>query len=408
MKKGAQHTMRADPLPLATAVSSEALSPRERIDWSQLWYPGPRRVFTEAELARAGGDRPSRTFLVMMSITFAMLAEGVLQRAPEGEVARLTGLMVAFAFATYRGAMWLWRNPTRWRLLMATVTSWVLMSLFLAGLFWRMDKGPALDWFFFTTMGSVWLSNIGFWFVAVYRSQQVDARLRELDERDRAIALARQLATAQIQPHFLFNSLASLQHWVDTRDERAGPMLASLTGYLRATLPLFDRPELTLGEELEAARRYLEVMQARLGARLRWEIDAEPAALTAVLPPGVLLTLVENAVEHGVSPQLSGGVVRITARVQVGDLLQVDVADDGPGLRGELSAEGAAAGPGQVGLANTRARLAQAFGPRASLALSNAAEGGCVARIVLPIGLGATPTTTATTAATVIVHPTAP
>jgi sensor histidine kinase YesM len=335
----------------------------ERIDWSQLWYPGPTRVFTPAELARAGGDLPSRTFLVMLAITVAIIAQGILQRAPEGETARLTGLLIGACIGIYHGGLMLWRHPTRKRLFWLTMGAALVYTGFAFGLVWRMADGPARDWVFATVSASFWISSIAFWFVAVYRAHQIEARLRELDERERAIDLARQLATAQIQPHFLFNSLASLQHWVDTRDDRAGPMLASLTGYLRATLPLFERRSLTLGEELEAARRYLEVMRARLGERLRFDIDAgDPALLDSALPPGVVLTLVENAVEHGVAPRLGGG-------------------HDGPGLPGGAPA----AGPGHLGLANTRARLAQAFGEAATLELHNAPEGGCIARLTFPL-----------------------
>jgi LytS/YehU family sensor histidine kinase len=107
------------------------------------------------------------------------------------------------------------------------------------------------------------LVSLGWWFLTLYRAHQIEGRLRELAERERAVALAGQLMAAQIQPHFLFNSLASLQHWVQTQDPRAAPMLEALTGFLRATLPLFNRPSLTLGEELQAVRSYLQVMQAR-------------------------------------------------------------------------------------------------------------------------------------------------
>ncbi|MFZ5547786.1 MAG: sensor histidine kinase [Pseudomonadota bacterium] len=353
----------------------------ERIDWSQLWYPGPTRVFTPAELARAGGDLPSRTFLVMLAITAAILSQAVLQEAPGAELARLTAMLIAMCIGGYRGGVWLWREPTRKRLFRLSMVVGLLYTAFAFGLVWRMPPGSARSWVFGTLTAGFWLCTVGFWFVAVYRAHQIEARLRELDERDRAIDLARQLATAQIQPHFLFNSLASLQHWVDTRDDRAGPMLASLTGYLRATLPLFERRSLTLGEELEAARRYLEVMQARLGERLRFSIEVdEPVLLQAALPPGVLLTLVENAVEHGVAPRLSGGVVQLRLH-RAGPGVQVEVADDGPGLA-QGSIEPA---PGHVGLANTRARLAQAFGERARLVLANAPEGGCVARLELPM-----------------------
>ena len=209
----------------------------------------------------------------------------------------------------------------------------------------------------------------------------IEARLREIDERERAVGMALQLASAQIQPHFLFNSLASLLHWVQAKDDRAAPMLQALTGFLRATLPLFNQPRLALGDEAQAAAQYLEVMRLRLGDRLQYRLAIEPAAAGAQVPPGLLLTLAENAVEHGVMPSLRGASIEVTAR-RVGDELQLTVTDTGPGLPPER-ADGKWPADG-VGLANTRARLAQAFGARAGLSLANAPSGGCVAAIHLP------------------------
>ncbi|MEK8030887.1 histidine kinase [Ideonella sp. DXS29W] len=364
-------------------MSTPAPSP-DRIDWSQLWYPGPTRVFTDEEMARAGTDRPTRTFLMITAISIAPAAQALLQQAPDGEVPRLTGLLVAAIFAAYRAGMWLWWRPSRRRLMVLTLIYMGVFFTFALGLRWRMSPGAAREWML-TTFGILCsLSCLGFWFLSFFRAQQIEARLTEQDERARTRAVAGQLATAQIQPHFLFNSLASLQHWVDTRDDRAGPMLASLTGYLRATLPLFERSLLPLCDEVEAVRRYLEVMQARLGARLQFSVELPPDRAAALLPPGVLLTLVENAVEHGVSPRLSGGQVRVQARAEDDGATTVQVVDDGPGLPAD-DPDGTRIAHGRVGLANTRARLAQAFGERARLTLVNAPEGGCVATLYLPV-----------------------
>jgi LytS/YehU family sensor histidine kinase len=247
--------------------------------------------------------------------------------------------------------------------------------LLAAGLRWRVDDPELRRWAFGLCWGTAVLVTVVLWFLAVYRSDQIAARLRELDERDRAVAMARQLATAQIRPHFLFNSLASLQHWVQTRDERAASLLEALTGFLRATLPLFERSQLKIADELEAARHYLQVMQLRLGERLRWTVRIDPRAAGIEVPPGLLLTLVENAVEHGVQASLRGATVGVAVELQ-GSRLRIDVIDDGPGP-GRSAADG-------VGLSNTRARLAQAFGPAATLVLQPRAEGGCLARIEIP------------------------
>lgn len=354
----------------------------DRIDWSQLWYPGPRRVFSAAEMARAGGDQPSRTFTMVLAVNLAVFAQALLFNAPRGQGARLLGILVAIFVCAYQGGMLLWRRPTRRLLMQLSFAAVAVYAAFALGLKWRMAAGPDRLWLFYAAATAFSASLIGFWFVTVFRSQQIEARLRELDERDRAVALARQLATAQVKPHFVFNTLASMQHWVDTGDARAAPLLRSLTGYLRATLPLFERTELSLADELEAVRRYLEVMQARWGARLAWSVQAEDDALLreAALPPGALLTLVENAVEHGVGARLSGGAVTVTARRQGPGRLAVEILDNGPGC----GATGAEPGPGQLGLANTRARMAQAFGEAAQLTHTNPPEGGCLARLEWP------------------------
>lgn len=348
----------------------------ERIDWSQLWYPGPRRTFTAAELARAGGDRPSRTFVMILAVNAIAPATLVLQLAPASVVWTLAVLLLLMTAAAWRIAMTLWRAPSRQRLLQ---TSLGLVGFFLVSVLVARGAGlPAADsrWLGNVVAGSVALAAVALWFVTSFRAHQIEARLRELDERERAIDMARQLATAQIQPHFLFNSLASLQHWVDSGDPRASSLLRSLSGYLRATLPLFKREKLTLGEELDAAARYLEVMQARLGERLRFSIDAEADARAQAVPPGLLLTLVENAVEHGVGPSLSGADVHVAAR-RDGDSLVVEVSDSGAGLPAVVI-EG-------VGLANSRARLAQAFGDAGRLQLLPRPEGGTVARLTMPL-----------------------
>jgi LytS/YehU family sensor histidine kinase len=222
---------------------------------------------------------------------------------------------------------------------------------------------------------------LGLWFIIVYRHQFIASRLRELDERDKSLEMARRLAAAQLEPHFLFNTLAGLQHWVQTQDERAAPLLAALTGYLRATLPLFDRPLLAAADELVAIERYLQVMQARLGpARLRFRIEVGEAARRVLLPPGLLLTLVENAVQHGVEPLIAGGEVVLRGSVldsAAGDEALFEVMDTGSGPAADLR-EG-------VGLGNVRQRLALTCGPRARLVIAPAAGGGCRAEIRVPV-----------------------
>jgi signal transduction histidine kinase len=195
------------------------------------------------------------------------------------------------------------------------------------------------------------------------RSQQTEAQLSAL--------------SAQIEPHFLFNTLANVKRLYETHPERGRHMLVALIAYLRAALPGMRRHESTLAEELELVRHYLAILQMRMGERLTFAIDAAPELLSARLPTLVLPTLVENAIKHGLSPLPEGGHIDIRARPADDGGLTVEVADTGQGF-------GAASGGAGVGLANTRARLAGRFGDAAALELEGALPHGVVARVRLP------------------------
>jgi hypothetical protein len=204
--------------------------------------------------------------------------------------------------------------------------------------------------------------------------QRALVQLQLLHERDAAARQASEarlhLLQAQIQPHFLFNTLAALQHWVDTGDARAGELLRTMTAFLRGSTELLGRSQASLAEEVKMLRHYLTVMQARLGARLRFQIDIADECAAQMLPPGLVLTLVENALEHGIEPSLHGGCVHVNAWRDADDFC-LTVSDDGVGL-----AQGWHEG---VGLANSRERLAHAFGARASFSVAerNPAPGVC-------------------------------
>ncbi len=351
-----------------------------RIDWSQLWYPGPKRAYTADEMARAGSDAPSPTLVVAAGVNFATAAFVALQLAPAAHTARLTAALAALAVMGSMAARWLWWRPWRRPLLQVQLLVVAAMLLMAIGMRWRLPERADREVVALVLVIGSALLVAALWFLVVWRAQQIDARLREQVEREKAIEMARRLAAAQIEPHFLFNTLASVQHWVQSKDDRAAPLLAALTGYLRATLPLFDRALLPAGDELVAVQRYLEVMQARMGARLAWRLDIEPGLERTLLPPGLLLTLVENAVAHGVEPQLAGGQIVLTAR-RDGATACFEVRDTGPGPSADLH-DG-------VGLANARQRLALACGDAASLRLEPAPGGGCSACIRLPLHLEA-------------------
>ena len=183
---------------------------------------------------------------------------------------------------------------------------------------------------------------------------------------------------AQGEPHFLFNTLASVQYLVETDPPQASKLLTHLTDYLRAALPQLRSPGTTLGREFELARAYLEILQMRMGARLAFTVDLPADLADHPFPPVMLITLVENAIRHGVEPAADGGRVAVAAR-RLGDQLAVEVADTGCGV----DAPGASPGHG-VGLANLRQRLAALFGREASFGLAPAAPRGTVATLRIP------------------------
>lgn len=337
-------------------------------DWSQWLYPGPRRTFTPEEMARGGSQPWPATIDHYVYVNLIILL--AINTSTHRQWVWAWPVVLGLGWATLAVAHQLWRTPTSRRLNLACYGAGLALgfggvALVKGGLREEMEAQFPLMLAVMTAVLSAW------WLLTLYRAEQITARLRELDEQDAALRLSTRLAAAQIQPHFLFNTLASLQHWVDTGDARAAPLLRDFTAYLRATLPMFERELQPLADEVEMVRRYLAIMQARLGARLAFRIDVQDDA-TAELPPGIVLTLVENAIAHGIEPQLRGGHVEVATR-RDGDRLVITVRDDGPGLTPGWS-EG-------VGLSNTRRRLLAAA-PHASLTLTDAAP-GCLATLTL-------------------------
>lgn len=200
----------------------------------------------------------------------------------------------------------------------------------------------------------------------------------ELDSErmDRQTAEARlQMLEAQIEPHFLFNTLANVRRLYRTDRTAGATMMHNLKEYLAVALPQMRVAACTLGRESDHAIAYLSIQQIRMGRRLTFAFDVPPELRNARMPPLMLLTLVENAVKHGLTPRPEGGRIDVRARVEDGRL-RVDVADTGQGFT--------KSGGGGTGLANTRARLASYFGEHASLSLAINVPRGVVATLLLP------------------------
>jgi len=204
----------------------------------------------------------------------------------------------------------------------------------------------------------------------------VDAARRDL-EREAAEAQL-QLLQAQIEPHFLFNTLANVRRLYRKQPAAGAEAIDNLMTYLRAALPQVRRSESTLGEEFDLARAYLQLFQVRMGPRLRFTLDLPPELRSLPFPPMVLVTLVENAIKHGLAPAGLGGTVELCAR-RSGNALEVSVADDGIGFGPHSGGHG-------LGLANIRRQLAARFGDEALLSMEERDNGGVIARVTLPRG----------------------
>lgn len=183
------------------------------------------------------------------------------------------------------------------------------------------------------------------------------------------------LLQAQIEPHFLFNTLSNVRRLCHNDAAAGRAMLGQLARYLRAALPRMRGDDVSLGEEMELVSAYLGLQKVRMGDRLQTSVDAPATLADARVPSMMLATLVENAVKHGIAPAADGGEIRIAA-IRHGERLRLTVADTGVGFS-------ASSGSG-VGLTNIRARLAALHGERASLRIEANRPRGVVASVELP------------------------
>ncbi|MCC6072273.1 sensor histidine kinase [Massilia sp. GCM10020059] len=208
------------------------------------------------------------------------------------------------------------------------------------------------------------------------RRRMEQASVREtVTEKELTVAKL-SLLHAQVEPHFLYNTLASAQILTRSDPARADQMLGNLIMYLRQSMPRTEDLPSTLGEELARARAYLDILKIRMGPSLNLSIDIPEPLLPVPFPTMMLQTLVENAIKHGLEPKPGGGTVWILARA-VEQGVAVTVADDGRGF----SAEGGGTG---IGLRNVRERLRLAYGNAASFAIVSNFPSGVAATITVP------------------------
>ncbi|GAB3365737.1 hypothetical protein GCM10027395_06880 [Giesbergeria sinuosa] len=226
--------------------------------------------------------------------------------------------------------------------------------------------------------------SMSFFFYSRGKARFLETQMA-LAQRDAAQARLK-LLEVQLEPHMVFNTLANLHTLIATDPVRAQTLLEHLIAYLRATLGGSRSTQHPLTEEFERVRDYLEIMAVRMGARLTYTLDLPEALHDLPVPPLLLQPLVENAIRHGLEPQVQGGHLLVQARVVEAAptrLLQLQVLDNGVGLAATAAAhlqEG-----GHFGLAQVRERLSTLHGPTATLELAAASAGGTSANITLPL-----------------------
>jgi two-component sensor histidine kinase len=211
---------------------------------------------------------------------------------------------------------------------------------------------------------------------AFARDQALAFELEKSELERKALDTRLRLLQAQVEPHFLFNTLANVQALVDAGSPQASNVLKSLIAYLRAAVPRMHEAGTTLGQELELVRAYLELMQMRIPDRLQFALHIEPAASSLQCPPMTLLTLVENAVRHGIDPSEEGGRISVDVWLRDGRC-HVRVTDTGVGLQSKSGGLG-------TGLSTLRERMQLAFGGDAQLRLTEVQPHGVCAELEFP------------------------
>lgn len=280
------------------------------------------------------------------------------------------------------------RSLARWVLQVLGIVSVVPLAAYLA--YWLTTGGhPQLGAVSGRLQGYLTLTFAGILFapwiavVALVRQRDTFAReqatafaLERSELERRALDARFRLLQAQVEPHFLFNTLANVQALVEAGAPQAAKVLKGLVSYLRAAVPRLHETATTLDQELALVRAYLEVMHMRMPDRLMFEMRVDQTLLNLQCPPMTLLTLVENAVRHGIDPSETGGAIVIEVRLESSRCL-TSVTDTGVGLQ--------VAGRGLgTGLVSLRERLQLAFGAEAQLLLSEVVPHGVRAEVSFP------------------------
>ncbi|WP_161965831.1 sensor histidine kinase [Steroidobacter cummioxidans] len=275
---------------------------------------------------------------------------------------------------------WLWRQPPPTMIAGALAAAWVTAGLLRVIMNWFYHAYVDLAWplkhwteFFGGTLSSMYLITcwIGLYFGVRYYESLQSQRIATLQAASLAQEAQLKMLRYQLNPHFLFNTLNAISTLIlDNRNSTANNAVTGLSEFLRYTLDQDPMKKVTVAQEMDALNLYLNIETMRFGSRLKLNYAIEEAASCMLVPSLLLQPLIENAIKYAVSPREQGGQIRIGAHI-TGGMLQLEVADDGPGM---IDATRLANGRG-VGIRNTRERLQVLYGDRGIVAVTNTDPG---------------------------------
>jgi signal transduction histidine kinase len=315
------------------------------------WQSHPSSLFLRTITLGLSATTAFALFEVWPASLPRWLERWVLQVVAVGVCVPVTTLLI-YVLTTPHGAVPFWENPAR-------MDGWAHLTF--AGLL-------LAPW---TALAAIVRQKEAF-----ARDQKLTFALERSELERQALDARLHLLQAQVAPHFLFNTLANVQALVDAGSPHASALLRSLTAYLRAAVPLLHESAATIERELQLVRPYLELMQMRMPDRLQYAMNVDPSALNVRCPPTTLLTLVENAVRHGIDPSEEGGRIDVDI-ARRGERCVVRVTDTGAGPHPSANGLG-------TGLMTLGERLQLIFGDAAHLRLTPNGPRGTVVEIDMP------------------------
>ncbi len=261
----------------------------------------------------------------------------------------------------------------------------IVVGLFIGSIITGLNPSFFIQEFGFLTkvlFGSLLFGTVIHYFFSIHEKVSVaetiaqEERIKRLTSEKQAIETNLRLLQAQIEPHFLFNTLSNILSLLDREPEKGKSMLSDLTRYLRTSLSKTRRDISTVGQEIALIQDYLKIFKVRMGERLRFGIEVPDDLRDRPFPPMLIQPLVENAIKHGIEPKIDGGEISIRADTNMNSSIRVEVADTGLGLH-----EGSDQG---IGLTNIRERLESLYRGKALLILEENKPSGLKAIIEVP------------------------